>query len=147
MRHALLGLVLLLGAACGDAVSESGLPLVTLELAGARIEAELADRPEVRRRGLMHREQLAEDGGMVFVFPDERVRGFWMRNTTLPLSIAFADAAGRIVHIADLEPLSERNVSSREPALYALEMNRGWFRTRGVMVGDVIRGLPPRAAD
>ena len=75
----------------------------------------------------MFREELPEDRGMLFVFPDERVLEFWMRNTEIPLSIAFADASGRIVRIADMEPLSDAPVSSGAPARYALEVNRGWF--------------------
>ena len=90
----------------------------------------------------MFRESLPPDAGMLFVFPHERVLSFWMKNTPLPLSIAYADREGRIVRIADLEPHDERGVSSGRPALYALEMNRGWFKRKGVMAGDRLRKLP-----
>ena len=98
-RALLLAVGLLAG--CGEAVAESGLPLRTLSVGGVRVSAEVADTPEVRRKGLMFRESLPEDGGMLCVFPAERVRGFWMKDTPLPLTIAYADAEGRIVRIAD----------------------------------------------
>ncbi len=79
---------------------------------------------------------------MLFVFPEERVLDFWMRNTRIPLSIAFADASGRIVRIADMEPFSDAQVSSGAPARYALEVNAGWFARRGVRTGDDLRDLP-----
>lgn len=79
---------------------------------------------------------------MLFIFPDEWMLSFWMKNTGLPLSIAFARRDGTIVSIEDLEPYSERPVSSRLPARYALEMSRGWFARHGVLEGDVLRQLP-----
>jgi uncharacterized membrane protein (UPF0127 family) len=85
---------------------------------------------------------MPDDHGMLFVFPEEQVLSFWMRNTTLPLSIAYANAEGVIVRIADLEPLDERSVTSMGPARYALEMNRGWFRAHEIGVGDRIEGPP-----
>jgi hypothetical protein len=103
---------------------------------------ELAATPAQRGRGLMFRKELPDERGMLFVFPDERVLEFWMRNTSIPLSIAFADASGQIVRIADLEPFSERPVSSGALARYALEVNRGWFEKRGIQSGDAIRGIP-----
>jgi uncharacterized membrane protein (UPF0127 family) len=90
----------------------------------------------------MYRESLPEDHGMLFIYPQEAPLAFWMRNTPLPLSIAFADASGRIVRIATMEPFSEQPIPSGRPARYALEMNRGWFERRGVFVGDVIRRIP-----
>jgi len=106
------------------------------------VRAEIAATPDARRRGLMFRERLAEDHGMLFLFPHERILRFWMKNTPLPLSIAFADARGRIVRIADLEPHSEASVSSGVPALYALEMSRGWFARNAVLEGDRILRIP-----
>ena len=90
----------------------------------------------------MHRESIPENHGMLFIWPDERVRSFWMRNTSIPLSIAFADAGGTIVSIAFLEPFREDGVSSGRPARYALETNWGWFSRNGVRVGDRISGIP-----
>jgi uncharacterized membrane protein (UPF0127 family) len=79
---------------------------------------------------------------MLFAFSADEVQTFWMRNTVIPLSIAYADASGRIVRIADLEPHDERPVTSIAPARYALEMNRGWFAAHDVAPGDEITGIP-----
>jgi uncharacterized membrane protein (UPF0127 family) len=113
-----------------------------LVVGNERITAEIAEKPNDRHRGLMFRESMPENHGMLFLFDEEIVRSFWMKNTPLPLSIAYADASGTIVHIADMEPHSERLVSSQRPARYALEMNQGWFRRHGVYAGDAIRGIP-----
>ena len=133
-------------AACGNgtppAVPGARLPVDWLTVGGHRITVELARRPEEQSRGLMFRDSLPPDHGMLFVFPVDSVQTFWMRNTKIPLSIAFADASGQIVRIADLEPFSEMPVSSVELARYALEVNRGWFDRRGIQTGDAIRGIP-----
>jgi uncharacterized membrane protein (UPF0127 family) len=141
----LLGIASLL-VACGDGkpppVDGARLPVAWLVVGGHRVTSEIAAQPDDRQQGLMFRESMPGDHGMLFVFPREQVLSFWMRNTTLPLSIAFADAAGKIVRIADLEPLDESPVTSVGPARYALEMNRGWFREHGVAVGAAIEGTP-----
>lgn len=123
------------------------LPVVWLEVGSHRISAEVAAAPAARARGLMFRESLPPDHGMLFIFEQEQVLHFWMRNTVIPLSIAYVDARGRIVRIADLEPLDERRVSSLAPARYALEMRRGWFQDRGVREGDRLGGIPELGAD
>ena len=89
------------------------LPVDWLIVGGHRITVELARGPEQRSRGLMFRDSLPPDHGMLFLFPRDEVQAFWMRNTKIPLSIAYADARGRIVRIADLEPLDERPVTQR----------------------------------
>ena len=130
--------------ACG-ARSESPvpeLPTADIRVGNHELTVEVAATPAQRGHGLMFRDQLPDDRGMLFLFPDDRVLEFWMRNTKIPLSIAFADASGQIVRIADLEPFSEMPVSSVELARYALEVNRGWFEKRGVESGDAIRGIP-----
>ena len=109
------------------------LPVDWLMVDGHRITAELARRPDERNRGLMFRKSLPPDHGMLFLFQSDEVQTFWMRNTVIPLSIAYADAHGKIVRIADLEPLDERAVTSMAPIRYALEMNRGWFAANGVV--------------
>ena len=86
----------------------------------------------------MYRDRLGEREGMLFVFDREQMLTFWMRNTPLPLSIAFIDARGVIVHITDMAPFSEAPVSSRFPARFALEVNRGAFARAGVAVGDLV---------
>lgn len=100
---------------------------------------ELADTPEERRRGLMYREDLGPDEGMLFVFPDSRMRSFWMRNTPLPLSIAYIDDSGVILEIHEMEPFSEAPVPSSHPVRYALEVNAGRFTEVGVRPGDRIQ--------
>jgi uncharacterized membrane protein (UPF0127 family) len=105
---------------------------------GERVEVrvEIADEEAEQKRGLMERTALAEDAGMLFVFPGERPRSFWMRNTLIPLSIAYIDGDGGIVDIQDMEPLDESPHPSAAPAQYALEVNQGFFEERGVRVGD-----------
>jgi len=115
---------------------------VELVLGGVTVSAEVADDQRERAKGLMGRAQLPPNHGMLFVYPDEMVRSFWMKNTALPLSIAFIDATGRVVHIADLKPLNTTPVSSEVPAMYALEMTQGWFQAHGVVIGQPISGLP-----
>jgi uncharacterized membrane protein (UPF0127 family) len=132
--------------ACGNGtapvVPGAQLPVDWLTVGGHRITVELARHPAERSRGLMFRDSLPPDHGMLFLFPAEEVQAFWMRNTKIPLSIAYADARGRIVRIADLEPFDEQPVTSIAPARYALEMNRGWFAAHGVAAGDAITGIP-----
>ncbi len=108
--------------------------------AGERVEVdvEIADSFIERQRGLMERTELAENAGMLFVFDREQALSFWMRNTIIPLSIAYIDRRGRIVDIQDMEPLDETSHPSAEPAQYALEVNQGFFRERGVEVGDAV---------
>ena len=122
---------------------QKNLPTVVLTVGGVDVVAEVADDPSKRAFGLMFRDVLPPDSGMVFVYPSARMLSFWMRNTCLPLSIAYLDASGRIVSISDMTPLVEQGVSSGAPALYALEMEQGWFVRKGVSVGDTVVGLPP----
>jgi uncharacterized membrane protein (UPF0127 family) len=149
MRRSLRALLLAFAlplAACGNGtppvVPGAQLPVDWLTVGGHRITVELARDPEQRSRGLMFRDSLPPDHGMLFLFPRDEVQAFWMRNTVIPLSIAYADHRGRIVRIADLEPLDERPITSIAPARYALEMNRGWFAKHGVVAGDLISGIP-----
>jgi len=139
----ILLLLVLLTLGCADsAPPESDLPIAKIRVGNHEISVEVAADRETRNRGLMFRQSMPEDHGMLFVFPSERRLGFWMKNTPLPLTIAYADRTGRIVRIADLTPHDERPVSSVEPALYALEMNRDWFKKHGVIVGHQLRQLP-----
>ncbi len=102
------------------------------------VRVEIADRASERARGLMHRTTLAENRGMLFVFRSEERLSFWMKDTLIPLSIAFMDTEGRIVDIQDMKPLDDDPPSyvSARPARYALEVNQGFFEERGVEVGD-----------
>lgn len=112
--------------------------LVPIRVGGVAIRVAVADDPETRERGLMFRDSLPDDEGMLFVYPTERTLTFWMVNTPLALDIAFADRRGRIVDIQQMEPFDEETTRSRRPAMYALEMRQGWFEDHGVGVGDRI---------
>jgi len=107
-----------------------------------KIKAEVARTEDEKSRGLMFRERLEPDEGMLFIYEREEFLSFWMKNTPLPLSIAFLDRKGRIVDLQDMEPFNLRTHTSARPAKYALEMNRNWFQKNGVKIGDVIR-MPP----
>jgi len=103
---------------------------------GDTVRAEVADSQEERERGLMNRTSLGEDEGMLFVFQDEEVRSFWMRNTYVPLDIAFLDSALEVVDIQQMEPETEEFYESARPAMFAVEVAQGWMVAHGVEVGD-----------
>jgi hypothetical protein len=147
--HRFLGAALFLAAACAfvapaTARAASPLPTVTLTIKGHKLTAEVAANPEVRATGLMHRFSLRPDSGMLFVFERSEPQAFWMKNTFIPLSIAFIDAEGRIVNIEDMAPQTENSHRSRGPVLYALEMRKGWFAERGIRAGDRVEGIEAR---
>lgn len=106
------------------------------------ITAETATTPQTRTVGLMHRERLAPNHGMLFVFEDRAQQCFWMRNTPVPLTIAFIEDDGTIVQLADMAPKTEVSHCSQKPVRYALEMEQGWFAKRGIAAGAKIGGLP-----
>jgi uncharacterized membrane protein (UPF0127 family) len=103
------------------------------------MQVELASTPSQRQQGLMYRDALAANDGMLFVFPFDQQLSFWMRNTKIPLSIAFIDSTGVIVDIQDMQPLDDQNFHlSPGPVRYALEVNQGWFGQNGIAVGDTV---------
>ena len=107
-----------------------------------RVSVEVAESDDQRALGLMLRESLPPDAGMVFLYDEETTGGFWMKNTLIPLSIAFFDGSGKIVRILDMEPCREDPCTVYEPGVPyrgALEVNRGFFRRAGVEVGDRVR--------
>jgi uncharacterized membrane protein (UPF0127 family) len=118
------------------------LPTVQLNAGMHLITAEVAKTPQQRAIGLMHRERMGANEGMLFIFEQPSVQCFWMKNTLLPLSIAFLADDGRVVKIDEMQPQSLQEHCSGEPARYALEMNQGWFEKRGVKVGERIGGGP-----
>lgn len=128
-------------AATGTGASSLPISTVTTS-AGERVpvEVEIADTDAERQTGLMGRNVLPENAGMLFVFEGEQTLSFWMRDTLIPLSIAYIDAEGRIVDIQDMQPLDDvpPHYVSAEPAQYALEVNQGFFEERGVVVGDTV---------
>lgn len=107
------------------------------------LEVEIADDERERQRGLMERTELAENVGMLFVFEQQQQLSFWMKNTFIPLSVAYIDSEGRIIDVQDMEPLDTTRHPSAEPAMYALEVNQGFFEERGIEVGDMAE-LPER---
>jgi uncharacterized membrane protein (UPF0127 family) len=131
--------------AFGHLAAAADLSVTTLTVNGQKIIAEVVNTPEQRANGLMNRFSLQPDHGMLFVFEEPQPLGFWMKNTYIPLSIAFIDASGRIVNIEDMKPQDESTHRSRGFALYAVEMKQGWFAAKGVKTGDVVNGLPPPA--
>lgn len=133
-------LLLTLFSACagGDSAEE----LVELELNGTRFRVEVADTAEERSQGLMHRKAVPDSGGMLFVFPFDQKPSFWMKNTSVPLSLAYIAKDGTIKEIKELIPFSEQPVPSTYAVRYALELNRGAFEAAGVEAGDRIGGLP-----
>ncbi|MBA2713165.1 MAG: DUF192 domain-containing protein [Rubrobacteraceae bacterium] len=121
--------------------ASSGLrPLLIDTSAGKKVEVqvEVADAAAEQARGLMYRTALGEDRGMLFVYPDERELSFWMKNTLIPLSIAYIDSDGRIVDIQDMKPLDDKppHYNSSEPVQYALEVNQGFYDEHGVKTRD-----------
>ena len=119
------------------------LPTTRLNAGIHNIEAEVAQTPQERAVGLMHRRQMPAHRGMLFVFePPAQVHCFWMRNTLLPLSIAFLADDGTVVDVADMKPETTDEHCPRAPVRYALEMNQGWFAKRGIGPGSRISGPP-----
>ena len=106
------------------------------------ITAEVAATPQSRMIGLMMRPGLEPNHGMVFVFEDKSQHCFWMRNTLIPLSIAFIEDDGTVVNVSDMAPKSDASICPQRPVRYALEMDQGWFTKRGVTAGKKITGLP-----
>ena len=106
------------------------------------IQAEIAQAPEEQMVGMMFRREMGTNEGMLFVNADAGVRCFWMRNTLLPLSIAFIADDGTIVNLADMAPQSDHSHCSTKPVRFALEMNQGWFAKRGIAAGFKLRGAP-----
>lgn len=115
-------------------------PRIPVQIGGETIQAEVAADPASRRRGLMHRPSLPSGQGMLFVWPRAAVRAFWMKNTSIPLAVAFLDASGRILNIHRMVPNNtERRYRSRGPARFAVEVPRDWFRRHGIRPGDRVR--------
>ena len=106
------------------------------------ITAEVARTPQEHAIGLMWRKDMPTNHGMIFVFPKSGVQCFWMKNTLLPLSIAFINDQGKVVNVDEMKPQTEESHCSAEPVRYVLEMNTGWFAKRGIKAGSLIQGGP-----
>ncbi|MCC7040408.1 MAG: DUF192 domain-containing protein [Burkholderiales bacterium] len=124
-------------------VAAAELPKITLTIGMHKVTAEVATTPDERARGLMQRFSLQPDHGMLFVFERAEPLAFWMKNTFIPLSIAFIGSDGKIINVEDMQPQTETTHWSKGPARYALEMKKGWFAEKGIGPGAVVQGLPP----
>lgn len=117
------------------------LPTVQLQTGMYLIKAEVANDYSTRMQGLMMREKMAPNDGMLFLFPGREQQCMWMKNTLLPLSVAFIDESGVILNIEDMKPQTENSHCSAKEARYALEMNQGWFKNKNIKAGAKIIGL------
>ena len=128
-------------AAASIATAHAELPTIQLKAGMHLIRAEVAADNATRMQGLMHRESLGANAGMLFIFDEAATQCMWMKNTLIPLSVVFIDEGGTIVNIADMQPHSEQSHCAAAPAPFALEMTKGWFAQRGVKPGMKLGGL------
>jgi len=133
-----LALMLVAGSTGGQ---QPALPSIDLSAGVHLIKAEVANTFSTRMEGLMRRPSMPTNQGMLFVFDQNDIHCMWMKNTLIPLSVAFLDEQGAIINIEDMQPQSEQTHCARKSARFALEMNRGWFAQRGVRAGTKLRGL------
>lgn len=122
-------------------VAAGAAPLLELSAGIHRVEAEVANSNETRSFGLMHRRNLPSHRGMLFVFDAPALHCMWMRNTLIPLSVAFLDEQGRVINVEEMQAQTEDNHCAARPAKFALEMNGGWFRQRNLGTGSAIKGI------
>lgn len=141
-KFALLFAACLCAAGCEE--SPAGLSVVKMKIGKQSYNLEVARTETEQEKGLMKRDSMPEDHGMIFVFPDEQVRSFWMKNTRFPLDILFLSSGGKVVSIHQMRAYDESSTSSDEPAQYAIELNKGQADASGVRVGDVLE-IPAKA--
>jgi len=134
-------LLLALALAASPALAQQ-MPVVQLNAGMHLIRAEVAADYATRMTGLMHRASMPSNAGMLFIFDEATTHCMWMKNTLLPLSVAFIDERGAIINVEDMAPQTEDSHCASRPARYALEMNRGWFAARGLKPGSRISGIP-----
>lgn len=127
---------------------DSGLPIATVSVRAdesatpVHVEAEIASTTAQRQQGLMHREEMSENRGMLFLFAQDVSGGFWMKNTILPLTIAYISADGVVLELRTGEPFNETVLRPAQPYRYVLEVNQGWFERHGLGVGSLVE-IPP----
>lgn len=134
----LMGGMAVSSVAAAQGTPQQGLPVVSLQAGMHIIRAEVAADPSSRATGLMFRQSLGPNQGMLFVFSERATHCFWMRNTLIALSIAFIDDGGRIVNIANMAPQTENSHCPDAPVRFALEMEQGWFERRGISAGSLL---------
>jgi len=124
------------------AFADTALKVTTLSVGKHPIRVEVVQKDEDRTKGLMFREKLGKNDGMLFIFDDPGYHSMWMMNTLIPLSVAFLDRDGVILNVEDMEPKTTDSHTAAGPALYALETNKGWFAERKLKPGDKVTGIP-----
>jgi uncharacterized membrane protein (UPF0127 family) len=143
MKSLLIGLCVFTASCVGATDKDIVFTKGTLTINGKTVKIEVADTDPLRERGLMYRKELGEDAGMLFVFQSSERRNFWMKNTFVPLSIGYFDSSKKLIEVFDMTPVtSEMQVDvpqypSSKPAMYALEMPKGWFAKNNVKPGAV----------
>jgi uncharacterized membrane protein (UPF0127 family) len=140
-----LGAALMMALAATVGAQEApqhDLPRVELTAGMHRIDAQLAQTDRQRAIGLMHRKEMPQHEGMLFVFEQPAKQCFWMKNTLLPLTAAFVADDGTIVNLADMKPQTLDSHCSAKPVRYVLEMNQGWFARRSIKAGFKLQGAP-----
>ncbi len=120
---------------------QSGLAIIVLKVGSQSVRAAVANTEATRQVGLMFRQKMGKQEGMLFVFPEIGYHAMWMRNTLIPLSVAYMNERGMILSVHEMQALTETSHQSAGPARYALEMNAGWFTSNKISVGDTIKGL------
>jgi uncharacterized protein len=138
VKRAVVSILLFLLAGCGETTPSSQLRTVRMPIGSRTYTLEVADTPATREHGLMKRDSMPTDHGMLFVFPDVDKRAFWMKHTRIPLEILYLDESGKIVHTASMKPYDLSRVPSYAPAKYAIELNAGQLTANGAKVGDVL---------
>jgi uncharacterized protein len=136
-RRISLPLLCLFLSAC-EPRPQSNLPVVDMKIGRRLFRLEIADTPATMEKGLMQRDSMPSDHGMIFVFPRESMQAFWMKNTRIPLDILFLDTSGKVVSIHQMQPYDENTTSSDFPARFAIELNQGAAAKAEVKVGDTI---------
>jgi uncharacterized protein len=144
-RPALAAILLaFVGLATAQDKPQMELPRVKLSAGMFLIDAQVAQTPQQRQIGLMYRESMPAQEGMLFVFEQPETQCFWMKNTLLPLTAAFVDDSGVVVNLADMKPQTTESHCSEKPVRYVLEMNQGWFAKRGIKAGSRLGGFTAR---
>ena len=124
--------------------ADAGARTAQVKIGKHPLKVEVVANDEQRARGLMFREKMGRNEGMLFVFDEPAYQSMWMKNTLIPLSVAFLDSNGVILNIRDMQPQALDTHTSAGPALYAIETNKGWFAERGIREGTRVTGLPRR---
>ena len=138
----IFSIISILLACSASGTEQSRLPVLTLNIGIHLIQAEAAVKDEERAQGLMFRKKMEQNEGMIFRFNRTDQVCMWMKNTLLPLSVAFIDENGNIINIEDMRPETLDAHCAKKPARYALEMNQGWFKSKNIKPGSAVTGLP-----